>query len=155
MKLTVNGKEETLDADSKMPLLWALRDKLGITGPKYGCGTAMCGACTVHIDGLAVRSCSIQVGDVSGDITTIEGISNDKNLHPVQQSWIKNQVAQCGYCQPGQIMSAVAMLTKNKNPTDQDIDRSMSGNLCKCGTYPKIREAIKEAAKKMNGGQDG
>jgi isoquinoline 1-oxidoreductase alpha subunit len=129
-----------------MPLLWALRDIAGIPGPKFGCGIAACGACTVLLDGAPVRSCSLPVGDVTGDITTIEGISTNGQLHPVQQAWLEEQVSQCGYCQAGQIMSAVALLDEIDDPTDEDIDNAMGGNLCRCGTYPRIRAAIKKAA---------
>jgi isoquinoline 1-oxidoreductase alpha subunit len=128
-----------------MPLLWALRDIAGKTGPKFGCGIAACGACTVLLDGEPVRSCSIQLGDVGGAVVTIEGLAVDGKLHPVQQAWIDEQVAQCGYCQSGQIMSAVALIEQTPNPTDEDIDNAMAGNLCRCGTYPRIRTAIKRA----------
>lgn len=146
MKLTVNGTEIEIDADPEMPLLWALRDLAGITGPKFGCGIAACGACTVHVDGVPTRSCSVPVGDVVGEITTIEGLADGDTLHVVQQAWIDEQVAQCGYCQSGQIMSAVALLDGNPDPTDAQIDEAMAGNLCRCGTYPRIRAAIKRAA---------
>lgn len=146
MRLTVNGNAIDIDADPDMPLLWALRDLAGITGPKFGCGIAACGACTVHIDGQPVRSCSLPVGQVEGDITTIEGLSKDGKLHPVQRAWLEEQVAQCGYCQAGQIMSAVALLDEIESPTDQEIDDAMGGNLCRCGTYPRIRAAIRKAA---------
>ena len=146
MRLTVNGRAVEIEADPDMPLLWALRDLAGILGPKFGCGIAACGACTVLIDGSPVRSCSLPVGGVEGEITTIEGLSNDGALHPVQQAWLDEQVAQCGYCQAGQIMSAVALLDEIDDPTDEDIDNAMGGNLCRCGTYPRIRAAIKKAA---------
>ena len=146
MHLTVDGQAFDIDADPGMPLLWALRDLVGKTGPKFGCGIAACGACTVHIDKQPVRSCAIAVGEVSGAVTTIEGIGTDGKLHPVQQVWMDEQVAQCGYCQAGQIMSAVSLLDEVANPTDDDIDNAMGGNLCRCGTYPKIRAAIKKAA---------
>jgi isoquinoline 1-oxidoreductase alpha subunit len=146
MRLTVNGNPIDIDADPDMPLLWALRDLAGVLGPKFGCGIAACGACTVHIDGMPVRSCSLAVGDVDGDILTIDGLAKDGKLHPVQQAWLEEQVAQCGYCQAGQIMSAVALLDEIANPTDEDIDNAMGGNLCRCGTYPRIRSAIKRAA---------
>ena len=146
MRLTVNGNPIDIDADPDMPLLWALRDLAGVLGPKFGCGIAACGACTVHIDGMPVRSCSLPVGDVDGDILTIDGLATDGKLHPVQQAWLEEQVAQCGYCQAGQIMSAVALLDEIANPTDEDIDNAMGGNLCRCGTYPRIRSAIKRAA---------
>ena len=153
MRLKVNKKTHDVDVEDDMPLLWVLRDELGITGPKYGCGIAMCGACTVHVDGVAVRSCSLQVGDVSGEITTIEGLGSPGAMHAVQAAWVEHQVAQCGYCQSGQIMAAASLLSVNPEPTDEDIDRSMSANLCRCGTYPRIRAAIKTAASKLRGGQ--
>ena len=131
-----------------MPLLWVLRDELGITGPKFGCGIAQCGACTVHIDGQPVRSCVLPVGSVQGEVTTIDGLGQADRLHIVQQVWIEQQVAQCGYCQPGQIMTAVALLSQNPAPTDADIDASMT-NLCRCGTYPRIRAAVHQAAQKI------
>ena len=146
MRLTVDGKSIEIDADPAMPLLWALRDLAGKTGPKFGCGIAACGACTVLIDGAPVRSCSLRVGEASGEIVTIEGLATDGKLHVVQQAWLDEQVAQCGYCQAGQIMSAVALLDEVANPSDEDIDNAMSGNLCRCGTYPRIRAAIKRAA---------
>ncbi len=147
MRLNVNGKDIEIDADPEMPLLWALRDLAGITGPKFGCGIGACGACTVLIDGEAVRSCSIPVGDVSGIVVTVEGMREAEGaLHVLQQAWIDEQVAQCGYCQSGQLMSAAALLARNPKPTDADIDEAMSGNLCRCGTYPRIRAAIKRAA---------
>lgn len=151
MKLNVNGKVHEIDVEPDMPLLWVLRDVLGLTGTKYGCGIAQCGACTVHVDGLAVRSCQLQVADVSGDIVTIEGLGNPAALHAVQEAWIEQQVAQCGYCQSGQIMQAAALLDLNPDPSDEDIDRAMSGNLCRCGTYPRIRAAVKAAAGKLSG----
>ncbi len=146
MRLTVDGKDIEINADPDMPLLWALRDLAGKTGAKFGCGIAACGACTVLIDGQPTRSCSIAMRDVAGAVTTIEGISTDGRLHPVQQAWLDEQVAQCGYCQAGQIMSAYALLEEIENPTDEDIDNAMGGNLCRCGTYPRIRSAIKKAA---------
>ena len=149
MHLMVNGKAHDVDVEDDMPLLWVLRDELGITGPKYGCGIAVCGACTVHVNGLAVRSCSLQVGDVSGEITTIEGLGSPGAMHPVQAAWVELQVAQCGYCQSGQIMAAASLLSSNAEPTDEDIDRVMSANLCRCGTYPRIRTAVKAAAAKL------
>jgi isoquinoline 1-oxidoreductase alpha subunit len=145
-KLTVNGQQKDVSADPGTPLLWVLREELKMTGTKYGCGIAACGACTVHVDGQPVRSCSLPVGEVSGAITTIEGIASEGKLHPVQQAWLEEQVAQCGYCQAGQIMSAVALLDEVADPSDDDIDNAMGGNLCRCGTYPKIRAAIKKAA---------
>jgi len=149
MDITVNGTLHSLDLPDDTPLLWALRDGLGITGVKYGCGIAQCGACTLHIDGQAVRSCQVALGDTWGEVTTIEGLSAPDALHPVQQAWIAHQVAQCGYCQSGQIMQAVDLLSLNPAPTDEDIDQVMSGNLCRCGTYPRIREAIHTAASMM------
>lgn len=147
--LKVNKKEHTIDADPQMPLLWAIRDIVGLKGTKYGCGVAQCGACTVHMEGQPVRSCSIPViGAANKSITTIEGLSDD-NSHPVQAAWIEEQVPQCGYCQSGQIMAAVALLQKKTSPTDADIDAAMQGHICRCGTYPRIREAIKKASKKM------
>ena len=154
MRLVVDGSPIDLEADPEMPLLWALRDLAGKTGPKFGCGIAACGACTVHIDGQAVRSCSLPVGEVRGEILTIEGLAQDGKLHPVQQAWLEEQVAQCGYCQAGQIMSAVALLDKVSDPSDDDIDSAMGGNLCRCGTYPKIRTAIKRAAVLKTAGSD-
>ncbi len=149
VSLIVNGKSHDVDVPDDMPLLWILRDELGIVGPKYGCGIAMCGACTVHIDGAPVRSCSVPASAVWGEVTTIEGLGSPNALHVVQKAWIENQVAQCGYCQPGQIMSATALLAINPNPSDADIDTAMSGNLCRCGAYPRIREAIKSAASEL------
>jgi len=146
MRLTVNGNAIDIDADPDMPLLWALRDLAGITGPKFGCGIAACGACTVHIDGQPVRSCSLPVGQVEGDITTIEGLSKDGD-HPLQKAWLKHGVPQCGFCQAGQLMGAAALLKKNPRPSDAEIDASMAGHLCRCGTYTRIREAIKDAAR--------
>lgn len=145
INLTVNGQNKEIEVDPEMPLLWALRDTLDIKGPKFGCGIASCGACTVIIDGEAVRSCTQPVGEVSGEITTIEGISHGNELHAVQKAWIKHSVPQCGYCQSGQIMAAVSLLEDNPNPSDEDISDAMT-NLCRCGTYPKIRAAIKDAA---------
>ncbi|HEY2461930.1 MAG TPA: (2Fe-2S)-binding protein [Candidatus Acidoferrum sp.] len=142
----LNGKPQSVDAGPDMPLLWVLRDTLNLTGTKFGCGMALCGACTVHINGVASRSCVTPVSSVAGKkITTIEGLSVDGN-HPVQQAWIAEDVPQCGYCQSGQIMSAVALLAKTSNPTDADIDAAMSGNICRCGTYQRIRKAIHRAA---------
>ncbi|MEX0406143.1 (2Fe-2S)-binding protein [Aquibium sp. LZ166] len=146
MRLNVDGKQIEIDADPEMPLLWALRDLAGITGPKFGCGIAACGACTVLVDGVPVRSCSLPVGGVEGDIVTIEGLADGDTLSAVQQAWLDEQVAQCGYCQAGQIMSATALLDEVSDPTDEDIDNAMGGNLCRCGTYPRIRAAIKRAA---------
>ena len=150
--LTVNGKSHTVDLPDDVPLLWVLRDAVGLTGTKFGCGVAACGACTVHIDGEAVRSCQVALADVWGDVTTIEGLGSPDNLAIIQQAWIDNQVAQCGYCQSGQIMQAADLLANNPTPTDQDIDDAMQGNLCRCGTYPKILAAIHAAASKMQEG---
>ena len=152
MKLTVNGMQHEVDVEADMPLLWVLRDELGITGPKYGCGIAQCGACTVHVDGSAVRSCQMTAAEVGdSEITTIEGLGTPESLHVVQAAWIEHQVAQCGYCQSGQIMAAASFLDLNSEPTDDDIDNAMSANLCRCGTYPRIRAAVKTAAAKLNG----
>jgi isoquinoline 1-oxidoreductase alpha subunit len=148
---TLNGKSQSVDVDPQMPLLWVLRDTLNMTGTKFGCGMALCGACTVHINGEATRSCITPISAVSGKkITTIEGLSEEGN-HPVQQAWIEIDVPQCGYCQCGQIMSAAALLTKKPNPTDSDIDDFMSGNICRCGTYQRIRKAIHRAAEIQSG----
>lgn len=147
--IIVNGKNHRLDVEEEMPLLWVLRDELGITGPKYGCGISQCGACTVHVGGEDVRSCSLAVGDVDGPVTTIEGLGVPTALHAVQQAWIEHQVAQCGYCQSGQIMTTAAFLAETPDPTDDDIDEALSGNLCRCGTYPRIRAAVKTAAKNL------
>lgn len=153
-QLTVNGKEHTLDVDPSTPLLWVLRDHLNLVGTKYGCGIAQCGACTVHLDGSPVRSCSTPLSAVSGKaVTTIEGLAVNGQMTPVQQAWIDLDVPQCGYCQAGQIMSAEALLAKNAMPSDGDIDAAMSGNFCRCGTYIRIREAIHTAAKAKQGGQ--
>jgi isoquinoline 1-oxidoreductase alpha subunit len=149
MELTVNGSRHLVDVEDDMPLLWILRDVLGITGVKYGCGIAQCGACTVHMDGVAVRSCQVAAADVDGEILTIEGLGTPDALHAVQQAWIDHQVAQCGYCQSGQIMQAASFLDFNPDPSDADIDAAMSGNLCRCGTYPRIRAAVKTAAAKL------
>jgi len=152
MKLIVNGSEYELDVQPDMPLLWALRDELGIKSPKFGCGIGMCGACAVHIDGQPVRSCAFPVSAVSGEVTTIEGLGTPDAMHAVQEAWVEHQVAQCGYCQPGQIMSATALLSQKPSPTDADIDQYMSGNLCRCGTYPRIRAAIKSASTRLQEG---
>ena len=148
---TLNGKSQSVDVDPQMPLLWVLRDTLNMTGTKFGCGMALCGACTVHIDGAATRSCVTAISAVAGKkVTTIEGLS-ETGSHPVQQAWIEVDVPQCGYCQCGQIMSAAALLSKKPNPTDSDIDESMSGNICRCGTYQRIRKAIHRAAEIQSG----
>ena len=143
----LNGKPVTVDADPSTPVLWALRDNLGLTGTKFGCGLAQCGACTVHLNGQAVRSCSLPISAAAGaTITTIEGLANDNVGKAVTEAWVAQDVAQCGYCQSGQIMSATALLKTNKKPTDAQIDAAMAGNVCRCGTYPRIRAAIKQAA---------
>ncbi|HBH91270.1 (2Fe-2S)-binding protein [Ponticaulis sp.] len=152
MQLNVNGTAYEVDVEPDMPLLWVLRDELGITGPKYGCGVAFCGACTVWVDRMVVRSCSYPASAAEGaQITTIEGIGNPDALHAVQAAWVEEQVAQCGYCQSGQIMTAAAFLQEISNPSDAEIDDAMSANLCRCGTYPKIRAAIKRAATSLQG----
>jgi len=151
-KLNVNGKDLEVDVDPQTPLLWVLRDTLGMTGTKFGCGMALCGACTVHLNGQAVRSCVTPVSAVGSQaVTTIEGLSADRS-HPVQKAWIEIDVPQCGYCQSGQIMSAAALLAQNAKPTDEQIDAAMSGNICRCGTYPRIRAAIHRAAEIKGGG---
>jgi isoquinoline 1-oxidoreductase alpha subunit len=147
--LTVNGKNHSVDLPDDVPLLWVLRDEIGLTGTKFGCGVAACGACTVHIDGEAVRSCQVAVSDVWGEVTTIEAIGQPDALAIIQQAWIDEQVAQCGYCQSGQIMQAASLLSENPDPSDEDINDAMQGNLCRCGTYPRIRAAVKTAAAKL------
>jgi isoquinoline 1-oxidoreductase alpha subunit len=145
--LTINGVAHDVDVPDQMPLLWAIRDVVGLTGTKFGCGVAQCGACTVHLDGDAVRSCVTPVGQAAGKkITTVEGLSTGDTLHAVQKAWLEAAVPQCGYCQSGQMMSAAALLAKTKSPSDADIDTAMSGNICRCGTYPRIKAAIKRAA---------
>jgi len=147
MRLNVNGKVQSVDVDADTPLLWVLRDNLGLTGTKFGCGMSLCGACTVHLNGQAVRSCVTPVSaGVSSRITTIEGLSPDRS-HAIQKAWVAEEVPQCGYCQPGQIMQAAALVSQKPNPTDADIDAAMSGNICRCGTYQRVRSAIKRAAK--------
>ncbi|MBV7409409.1 (2Fe-2S)-binding protein [Maritimibacter sp. DP1N21-5] len=148
-QLTVNGQTHSVDLPEDVPLLWVLRDQLGMTGTKFGCGVAACGACTVHIDGEATRSCQVALGDVWGEVTTIEGVGTPDSLAAIQTAWIENNVAQCGYCQSGQIMQAASLLATTPNPTDDEIDEAMAGNLCRCGTYPRIRAAIHSAAAKM------
>lgn len=145
-KLVVNSEEYEVDVAGDMPLLWVLRDKLKLTGTKFGCGIAQCGACTVHINGNAMRSCVLPISSVSGEVTTIEGLSGSGGLHPLQAAWIDHDVPQCGYCQSGQIMSAAALLAANPKPTDDDIDSAMAGNYCRCGTYTRIRSAVHSAA---------
>ena len=151
MKLTVNGKTHEVDVESEMPLLWVLRDELNLPGTKYGCGLGVCGACTVHVEGAPMRSCVTPMSAVRGAVTTIEGLGPPAALNVVQAAWIEHQVAQCGYCQSGQIMSAAALLQQNGAPTDADIDAAMSGNLCRCGAYPRIRAAIHDAARRIRG----
>jgi aerobic-type carbon monoxide dehydrogenase small subunit (CoxS/CutS family) len=147
MRLTVNGTEHTVDVHPDMPLLWLVRDVLNLTGTKFGCGMGLCGACTVHLDGVAIRSCSTSIAEAAGkQITTIEGLSPDSS-HPLQRAWMAEHVPQCGYCQAGQIMNAAALLAKQPNPSDAEIDAAMAGNLCRCGTYQRIRQAIQRAAK--------
>lgn len=147
IKLQINGKTMNLDIDPNMPLLYALRDVVRLTGTKFGCGAGLCGACTVHLDGTPIRSCLTPVSSVVDQkITTIEGLATDGELHPLQQAWINHSVAQCGYCQTGQIMTAAALLKQNSKPTDKDIDTAMQGNICRCGTYPRIKQAIKDVA---------
>ena len=151
LRLSVNGKEQVVeDIDSSTPLLWVLRDSLGLVGTKFGCGGGFCGACTVHVDGAPVRSCSTTAASVVGRaITTIEGLANeDGTLHPLQEAWIEHDVPQCGYCQAGQLMNAAALLNTNSTPSDADVDQAMAGNLCRCGTYNRIRQAIHTAARK-------
>jgi len=151
--VSVNGKTRRLDVEPDTPLLWVIRETLGLTGTKFGCGMALCGACTVHLDGAAVRSCVTPVSAARGKrVTTIEGLPSGGRLHPVQDAWIEQDVPQCGYCQSGQVMSAAALLSKQKDPTDADIDAAMSGNICRCGTYQRIRAAIKLAAARMRKG---
>ncbi|MGI9328494.1 MAG: (2Fe-2S)-binding protein [Pseudomonadales bacterium] len=149
-KLDVNGERVEVDVAPQMPLLWVLRDKLKLTGTKYGCGIARCGACTVHINGVATRSCVLPVSAVSGAVTTIEGLADGDDLHPLQAAWIEHDVPQCGYCQSGQIMSAAALLSNNSKPSDGDIDSALAGNYCRCGTYVRIRSAVHSAASFYN-----
>jgi isoquinoline 1-oxidoreductase alpha subunit len=152
ISLTVNGSAHEIDLPAEVPLLWVLRDEIGLTGTKFGCGVAACGACTVHVDGEAVRSCQVALGDVWGEVTTIEGLGTPEALHAVQAAWVAHEVAQCGYCQSGQVMQAAALLSQTPAPTDTEIDDAMQGNLCRCGTYPKIRAAIHAAAKSLQEG---
>ncbi len=150
-RLLINGAVRELDLSDEVPLLWALRDAAHLTGTKFGCGLGLCGACTVHVDGVAARSCTLPIGGIgSSKITTIEAVSASRVGRAVQTAWLAKEVVQCGYCQSGQIMSATALLAQNMNPSDADIDAAMSGNVCRCGTYPRIREAIKEAAASLN-----
>lgn len=149
ISFNLNGTTVSVNAEPDTPLLWVIRDEVGLTGTKFGCGAALCGACTVHLNGSPIRSCQTPVSAVSGKkVATVESLSSD-NSHPLQKAWVKHQVPQCGYCQSGQLMSATALLAKNKNPSDSDIDNAMSGNLCRCGTYNRIRAAIKDAAAEM------
>jgi isoquinoline 1-oxidoreductase subunit alpha len=150
--LSVNGTDHSVDLPDDVPLLWVLRDALGLTGTKYGCGVAACGACTVHIDGQAVRSCQVALADVWGAVTTIEGLGKQGALHALQQAWVDHQVAQCGYCQSGQIMQAADLLAVSPAPSDAEIDAAMAGNLCRCGTYPRIRAAVHTAARALREG---
>ncbi len=147
--LNINGKAHQVDLPDDVPLLWVLREEVGLTGTKFGCGVAACGACTVHIDGEAVRSCQVPLSDVWGEVTTIEGVGNPVSMAAIQQAWVDHQVAQCGYCQSGQIMQAASLLAENPTPSDAEIDEAMQGNLCRCGTYPRIRAAIHTASAKM------
>lgn len=150
LQLTVNGQQRTVDVDPEMPLLWVLRDELNLVGTKYGCGIGACGACTVHVDGVAMRSCSLPVGQLAdGSVTTIEGLSAHGD-HPVQLAWLEHDVAQCGYCQAGQIMTAAALLNASPDPDDAEISASMNGNICRCGTYTRIRTAVRSAAQKLS-----
>lgn len=150
---TLNGRKQQVDVPREMPLLWVLRDTLNLTGTKYGCGMALCGSCTVHVEGEAVRSCITPVADVAGKrVTTIEGLSNG-SLHPVQQAWIQEEVPQCGYCQTGMIMTAAALVARNQKPTDADIDEALEGHICRCGTYQRIRKAVHTAARLAAGGK--
>ena len=152
IKLTLNGQAKEIDVADDTPLLWVLRDTLGLTGTKFGCGVALCGACTVHVDGQPIRSCVTPVSAIAGkSVTSIEGLSNDRS-HPVQRAWIELEVPQCGYCQSGQIMAAAALLAKTPNPSDADIDTAMAGNICRCGTYVRIRKAIHRAAELSKSG---
>jgi len=151
IELQINGENVRVDVDPEMPILWCLRDHLGLLGAKFGCGRALCGSCVVHLDGQAIRACVTPIGHAAGrKLTTIEGLSEDGS-HAVQQAWLEENVPQCGYCQTGQIMAAAALLSEISSPTDDDISRSMAGNVCRCGTYPRIRKAIHRAAEMMNG----
>ena len=155
IKFELNGRQISVDADPDMPLLWAIRDEIGLTGTKFGCGIGACGACTVHIDGTATRSCTVFVAQANGaEVTTIEGL-DEKGNHPVQEAWRNLRVPQCGYCQSGQIMQAASLLQDTPNPSDEDIDAVMTGNLCRCMTYPRIRQAVRDAATAMGGSDNG
>ena len=152
-KLQVNGQKHEVDVDPEMPLLWLLRDAMGLVGTKYGCGIGQCGACTIHLDGVAVRSCLVRVSDVSSQpIKTIEGLADGLKLHPLQQEWVEQDVAQCGYCQAGQIMSAAALLDQKRMPSEDEIESALAGNYCRCGTYNRILTAVKTASQKMSVG---
>ena len=147
MKLTINNQQYDLDVDPNMPILYVLRDLVGLTGTKFGCGVGQCGACTMHLDGTPIRSCLTPVSVAKDkNLTTLEGLADGGELHPIQQAWLDHKVAQCGYCQGGQMMSAVALLKRNDNPSEEEIEQSMQGNICRCGTYPRIKAAIKQAA---------
>ncbi len=147
MKFKVNNKSVDFNGDAEMPLLWYLRDEAGMTGTKFGCGAGLCGACTVHVDGVAVRSCQTWMEDVADtEVTTIEGLANGENLHALQQAWVDNNVPQCGYCQAGQIMQAASLLSENPKPSDEEIETAMEGNICRCGTYQRIKKAIRQVA---------
>lgn len=153
ISFSINGQSVSIDADGNEPILWVVREQLGLTGSKFGCGRGLCGACTMHLDGFPIRSCSTPLSFAAGkNITTIEGVGSPDALHPVQAAWLAHNVPQCGYCQSGQIMSALALLEGNNNPSDRDIDNAMSGNICRCGTYPRIKAAIKTAAADMRRG---
>ena len=149
IRLNVNGSLYEVDVDENMPLLWVLRDELGLVGTKYGCGKGLCGACSVLVGGSAVRSCSVSAGSVDDQITTIEGVGNANALHAVQQAWIEHQVAQCGYCQSGMIISTIALLARNPSPTEEDIESGLAANLCRCGTYSRVLSAVKSAAARL------
>tara|TARA_B110000027_G_C15963477_1_gene230990 strand:- start:27 stop:485 length:459 start_codon:yes stop_codon:yes gene_type:complete len=150
MKITVNGTQHDIDVEPDMPLLWVLRDELGITGPKYGCGIAQCGAFTFHMNDEAVKSCQVAAEDIDGEVVTIDGLGTPDAMHAVQSAWVEHQVAQCGYCQSGQMMAAAVFVLETPAPTDDEIDEAMSSNLCRCGTYPRIRAAVKTAAKNLS-----
>ena len=154
IEFQLNGKAVKADVAANTPLLWVVRDQFGLKGSKFGCGKGLCGACSMHLDGQSVRTCILPVAAVAGkNVTTIEGLGTPEQLHVLQQAWIDDSVAQCGYCQSGQLMSASALLSTNNNPSDEDIDAAMSGNICRCGTYPRIRKAIKKAASQLNSGR--
>lgn len=155
MEIHLNGERVTLDVEPDTPLLWVIRDEIGLKGTKFGCGQGLCGACTVHLNGQAIRSCITPIAAVAGQkVTTIEGLADGEKLHPVQETWMTHNVPQCGYCQSGQLMTASALLANNPKPSDEDIDMAMSGNICRCGTYPRIKAAIKDAASNMQAASD-